>query len=104
MKKNRKGLFIFISIFLLILFAGSVFNSLQPKQEKIAYSSVIAHFESGQVKDYTLNFGSGALSVELRDASKFTYIVPDVNLFEKQVEPIVTGYNAVNTYKIERNV
>jgi cell division protease FtsH len=90
MKKNKKWFLLLIPILMLTAFAVM---ALQPKQDPPLYSDVVGYFESGQVSRYTLNIQSGALTAVLRDDSKLTYTVPDIDLFVRQVEPIVTAYN-----------
>lgn len=94
MKKNKKWLLSLIPACIVIVVI--VIFALQPKQKVPLYSDVIGYFESGQVSKYALNINSGELSAELRDGSKLTYTVPDLDLFVRQVEPLVTAYNNAN--------
>jgi cell division protease FtsH len=92
MKNIKKSLLLLIPA-VCVLIAVIVIIALQPKPTVPLYSEVIGYFESGQVSKYTLNMNSGALDAELRDGSKLTYVVPDIDLFVRQAEPLVTDYN-----------
>ena len=71
------------------------------------YSDYIAYFELGQVKEYSLDLGSGNVEILLKEQYRqdvnrdnqinerdvLTYTVPDVGLFLNTVDPIVQEQN-----------
>lgn len=94
MKNNRKWLLSLIPI-LAVVIAVTVMV-LQPKPEIPLYSDVLGYFESGQVTRYSLNIHTGELSASLGDGTTLTYTVPDVDLFVREIEPLVTAYNTAH--------
>ncbi len=91
MRNNRKWILPLIPFLAVIAIIAALL--LQPKADIPMYSEVMGYFESGQVKEYTLNINTGELAAELRDGNRLTYIVPDIELFVRQVEPLVSEYN-----------
>ncbi|MEL4105347.1 ATP-dependent zinc metalloprotease FtsH [Oscillospiraceae bacterium WX1] len=90
---NKKRLVLILSAVILTASACLAIFLMQPKKASLLYSDVVGYFEAGQVSHYTLNVGSGTLSADLRGGGTVTYTVADVDLFIKQIEPLVTTYN-----------
>ncbi len=77
------------------------------KQAQMQYSEYIAYFEQDKVAEFSLDLGSGALKLALRDDYRtdvngdkkvdekdvLTYTVPDVGLFVNVVTPLVDEVN-----------
>lgn len=102
-KKNR-GLVLYIVILVLLLFGFYwIFRLYQEAQTpKIVYSDVISYFDNYQVKEYTLDLGTGELrliDVEGKSSNELPiiYKVPNVTVFLSDIQ---TGDNH---YRIEYN-
>ncbi|MDD2417421.1 MAG: ATP-dependent zinc metalloprotease FtsH [Oscillospiraceae bacterium] len=75
--------------------------------EKTIYSDIVSYFEGDKVEKYSLDLGSGALAINLRepfrkdlnkdgkidDKDLVKYTVPDVNLFLQDIREIVNANN-----------
>lgn len=94
-KKNMRGIAIYVVLIIIGILALSLFNQ-QPSEKKMRYSTVVEYFEKNNVKDFTLDLGSGETVITLRDNTKVKYTVPSVEVFLKTVEPIVEEYNEKN--------
>ena len=94
MQNNRKWLLSLIPA--VVVIAIIIVMTLQPRPAIPLYSDVMGYFESGQVQKYALNIQTGELSAELRDGNRLTYTVPDIDLFVRQVEPLVAAYNTAH--------
>ncbi|CDZ23826.1 ATP-dependent zinc metalloprotease FtsH 1 [[Clostridium] cellulosi] len=94
-KKNMRGIAIYIILIIIGILALSLFNQ-QPAEKKLRYSTIVEYFETNNVKDFTLDLGSGETVITLRDNTKVRYTVPSVEVFLKTVEPIVEQYNEKN--------
>ena len=67
-------------LFLAYLRSVCLIRSRQVKKTK--YSTIISYFENNEVKDYSLDFGSGDLVLTLRDSeTQIKYTVPSVDVF-----------------------
>ncbi len=95
MGKNR-GLLTYVIIALLFIIAIWVLMpSLASNQHATKYSDIMAHFDSFEVTEYTLDLGSGELKYKLTDDPKtHTYEVPNVSLFLQDTENYREQYNA----------
>ncbi|MBR5722691.1 MAG: ATP-dependent zinc metalloprotease FtsH, partial [Oscillospiraceae bacterium] len=95
MGKNR-GLLTYVIIALLFIIAIWVLMpSLASNQHATKYSDIMAHFDSFEVTEYTLDLGSGELKYKLTDDPKtHTYEVPNVSLFLQDTEKYREQYNA----------
>lgn len=90
-----RGIAIYVVLIIIGILALSLFNQ-QPSEKKMRYSTVVEYFEKNNVKDFTLDLGSGETVITLRDNTKVKYTVPSVEVFLKTVEPIVEEYNEKN--------
>lgn len=93
MGKNIRGIGLYAVILVLLLAGISYFGIYSPQSKVIKYSEVIGYFEKDQVRDYSLDFGSNQLTMNLVNKTQVSYKVPDVLLFVKTVQPYVDSYN-----------
>jgi len=75
---------------LIFLYSGS------GSTEKLEYYQVIELFDKGEVSEYELNIGTGALTYTLNDSSKGRYSVPNVSMFINDIHEDVVEYNREN--------
>ena len=75
---------------LILVYSGSESN------EKLEYYQVIELFDKGEVSEYELNIGTGALTYTLKDSSTGRYSVPNVNMFVNDIHEDVVEYNRAN--------
>jgi cell division protease FtsH len=64
--------------------------------EKLEYYQVIELFDKGQISEYELNIGSGALTYTLNDGTKGKYSVPNVSMFVSDIHETVVEFNRAN--------
>ena len=67
------------------------------------YSEIIQYFDDYNVKEYTLDLGSGELKMVLKDGEKITYDVPNVSLFLQDTEDYRQEYNARNQTPLKQD-
>jgi cell division protease FtsH len=97
-KKNMRGIAIYVAIIVIVILGLSLFSNSQPATKKIKYSAVIGYFQTNDVKDYTLDLGSGDLVLTLKDSKdQIKYTVPNIDIFISTVQPIVDNYNIKNS-------
>ncbi len=82
----------------MVLILG-MYSQGTPKKTKLQYYEVVEMFNNGQVVEYELNIGSGALVYSLADGTSAKYTVPNVSLFIEDIHEGVTEYNRSNPDK-----
>ncbi len=94
-KKTIRNLIIYLGIPILLLIIVAAFFTMKPKEEHTT-SEIIYLFKENKVKEYTLDFGSGELTIIKTDDSKISTEVASISLFIEAIEPYVEDYNAKN--------
>lgn len=91
-KKTLRNLAIYlgIPIVLIIIFASIYMNRGQPTMKT---SEVVSYFAQQQVKEYDLDFGTGAMTIKLSDGTEKKYTAPNITLFLDEIKPHVDKYN-----------
>ena len=81
-------------ILLLALVILAVILLPPPAGSTLKYYKVIEYFEKGEVQEYSLDMGTGELTMLLKGESKaVVYKVPNIELFVKDVSTVVKEYN-----------
>ena len=109
-KPSTKGLGIYLALLLVFMLMATTLFSQSGGGTHLKYSTVIGYFENEQVSDFTLNLGSGNMSMRVEINGKktdLTYRVPNVNYFLDSIEDDIQRYNENNpgakmTYDLER--
>ena len=67
-------------------------------QPSVHYSEIVGYFEDQKVERYSLDFGSGRLTMQLNDPEGLIvqYDVPSIELFLDEISPYVEQYNEAN--------
>ena len=94
-KKTVRNLLIYLGIPIVLIIVVSLVLSMQPKQE-YSTSEIIYLFQDQKVKEYTLDFGSGDLSITKTNGKKIETNVASVTLFLESVDKYVDEYNEKN--------
>ncbi|WP_416200901.1 MAG: ATP-dependent zinc metalloprotease FtsH [Thermocaproicibacter melissae] len=91
-KKTLKniGLFIGIPVLLMILL---VMVLSKPTEATHKYSEILYYFEDQKVTGYTLDWGSGDMTITLNDNTQINYVAPNVPQLVKDITPYVEAYN-----------
>jgi cell division protease FtsH len=91
-KKTLKniGLFIGIPVLLMILL---VMVLSKPTEATHKYSEILYYFADQKVTGYTLDWGSGDMTITLNDNTQINYVAPNVPQLVKDITPYVEAYN-----------
>lgn len=87
------GLFIGIPVLLMILL---VMMFQKPAEAAHKYSEVFYYFVDMKVTDYTLDWGSGDMSITLKGGTQINYVAPNVQQMVDDISPYVMKYNDAN--------
>ena len=93
-KRTIRNLIIYLGIpIVMIIIIASIYNN-RP-QETHKYSEIIGYFHNQKVTAYTLDLGTGDMSITLNDdkKTKISYTVPSVQLFVLDIKDDVAQYN-----------
>jgi cell division protease FtsH len=93
-----RGIGAYIAIFVLLVLSLVLISQNQPQQKKTEYSKIMSYFETNDVSSFSLDLGSGQLTLKLKsDTSKtIKYTVPDIQLFTDRIDKLVYDYNTAN--------
>lgn len=92
--KKGKGIGAYILVTVLLILVATFFiRSLRNNEPDREYSEVMSYFDDYEVKEYSLDLGSGQLKMILQDDRKITYEVPNVSLFLDDIEEYRIEYN-----------
>ncbi len=89
----------------LLLIAALVFllPNLKGNVKTPEYSEIIQHFDDYDVKEYTLDLGSGELEMVLQNDEKIAYEVPNVQIFLEDTQYYREKYNARNEVPLKED-
>ncbi len=94
---NKWGNLLYIIVPVLLIIAIASFMGTQNKEEAPKYYQIVEQFRSGEVGEFSLNLSSGALEYIIKGEEKVSkYVVPNVDIFLKDVHEYITEYNLAN--------
>ena len=90
--KRSKGILIYFCVFLLLMsLASALFMNSAEEDNTPDYNTVIGYFYDDRVTEYTLDFGTGELSLKLKDqTAPVNYKVPNISVFINDTHEYVT--------------
>lgn len=95
-KKNRGiGAYLLVAA-LLVLGLIFMLPNMGGNSSDAEYSEVLSYFDEYEVKEYTLDLGSGELVLVLEDDKRLLYEVPNVSLFVDDIADYREEYNNKN--------
>ena len=95
-KPSPRGLGIYVALLLGLMLMGTMLFSEQSQPNPIKYSTIINYFEEDQVKAFSINLGSGEMTMTISENGadrELNYRVPHVGLFLEEIDDDVTRYN-----------
>lgn len=91
-KKKWKTLAIYLAIPIIAILAITFFFNMRPV-EQYSYSEIVYYFEDEQVKEFSVNAGSGDLRMVLQDGKRINTKIASVSLFYEDVKEYIDKYN-----------
>ncbi len=96
--KRLRNLLLYIGIPVVVLFIIIfLFGNRAPEGAAYKYSDILNFFETGQVREYSLNLGTGEMTLKLEDEkgaySTVGYVMPSVDLFYRNAGDYIQAYN-----------
>lgn len=102
-KKKTRNLLFYLGIpIVVILLVAFLFNT-QQHEKPVKTSQLVGYFEKGQVQDYQLNYGTGAIKITLNDKKKTVVngTIADPEEFRADIKPYLSK-NKGMTYDLVR--
>lgn len=93
---SRWGNLLYILVAVGFVFALALMVGQQTEKKETKYYEIVEQFRTGDVKEYTLNLGSGVMVYKLEDGVEHKYVIPNVEIFLNDVHNYVTEYNLEN--------
>ncbi|WP_207646821.1 ATP-dependent zinc metalloprotease FtsH [Angelakisella massiliensis] len=91
---SKKSLFIYLAIIVVLMIVATQVYSVSNTPETTPYNEILSYFQNDQVKEYTLDYGTGELTIKLRDNNKEVYyMVPNLTVFYNDTHEMVKEYN-----------
>ena len=91
---SKKSLFIYLAIIVVLMIVATQVYSVSNTPETTPYNEILSYFQNDQVKEYTLDYGTGELTIKLRDNNKeIYYMVPNLTVFYNDTHEMVKEYN-----------
>ena len=91
-KKMVRNLLFYIGVpILIIVFILTLFGNRAQKSE--VYSDIVSYFKNQQVTEYSMNLGTGQMTLVLDDNTEITYTAPNVLWLREDIKPYVEEYN-----------
>ena len=101
-KKVIRNLILYLGIPIIFLLIVGVIFSNQPKEE-YPTSDIVYLFKDNKVNEYTLDFGSGKLTLKLNEKyngkTEIETYVASIGMFVNSIDEYVDSYNEKNTDK-----
>lgn len=95
-KKNRGiGAYLIVAV-LLVLALIFIMQGLGGSSSSAKYSEMLSYFDEYEVKEYTLDLGDGEMKLVLKDDTRLSYDVPNVQLFVNDIKDYRDEYNKRN--------
>ncbi len=102
--KKSRGILIYFAVFLVLMSIASLVFNQTPQEERPAYNTIIDYFYDDKVSEYTLDYGTGMLTLTLKDSEEpITYKVPNLTVFINDTHEYVKEKNAENPGTIVQN-
>ena len=93
--KRSRGIVAYLLVAVLLIFlAAWMLPRLNDKKPEYTYSEIMLYFDNLQVKEYTLDLGTGKLKMTLEDEKTIEYTVPNVAIFREETANYRLDYNA----------
>ena len=98
-KNKIRNLLFYIGIPILIILVLTIVYGSQPRETKTTYE-LVEYFQKGEVADYEINYGTGAINITLNDKEKTEVRgeLADITEFLDTVEPYVDEAKEPVTY------
>lgn len=94
---NKKGLLIYLAVLIVIMVVATQVFTMNNTTKPTEYNKIIGYFEAGQVSEYSLDFGTGKLTMKLKGQEKEElYQVPYLPLFLDDTHELIQKYNEAN--------
>ena len=94
-KKSLRNLILVIAIpaFLFILLTA-LFGSTATPSKSYNFSDIINYFQSEKVTEYSLDFGTGEMSIKVQgESDAISFVAPNSQYMQERLDPYVEKYN-----------
>ena len=105
MSNKWKGIISYASIGLAVILATVLFSNMKtPEVTPLKYYEILNYFDSGNVASYTLDLGTGEMTMKPADSKdEITYTVPNVSVFLDDIRSIEERHPEWSATKMQQD-
>ena len=94
-KKSLRNLILVIAIpVMLLILLAALFGGMETPPKTYTFSDVIGFFADQKVTEYSLDFGTGEMSIKVNGTdSPVSFMAPDSQYMQERLDPYVEQYN-----------
>ena len=91
-RKIPKNIIIFLIIPVLIILISSIIGSMMSQKTR-NYSEIVNRFKNHEVKEFTMNLGSGDMHIKLKNNEEIRFTAPSAGLMYKDIKEYIDSYD-----------
>ncbi len=94
-KKSLRNLILAIAIpVVLFILLAALFGSTTVPAKSYNFSDIVSYFENGKVTEYSLDFGTGEMSIKVQgENDTVSFVAPNSQYMQERLDPYVEKYN-----------
>lgn len=94
-KKSIRNLILIIAIpVTLMILLTALFGGTAAPSKSYNFSDILNYFEQGKVEEYSLDFGTGEMTVKVQgETDAISFVAPNSQYMQEQLDPYVEKYN-----------
>ena len=91
-RKIPKNIIIFLIIPVVIILIASIISSMMSQKTR-NYSEIVNRFKNHEVKEFTMNLGSGDMNIKLKNNEDIRFTAPSAGLMYKDIKEYIDSYD-----------
>ena len=91
-RKIPKNIIIFLIIPVVIILIASIISSMMSQKTR-NYSEIVNRFKNHEVKEFTMNLGSGDMHIKLKNNEEIRFTAPSAGLMYKDIKEYIDSYD-----------
>ena len=94
-RKISKNIIIFLIIPVIIILMASIISNIMSQKTR-NYSEIVNKFKNHEVKEFSMNLGSGDMKIKLKNNEFICFTAPSAGLMYKDIKEYIDSYDKAN--------
>ena len=94
-RKISKNIIIFLIIPVIIILIASIISNMMSQKTR-NYSEILNKFKNHEVKEFSMNLGSGDMKIKLKNNEFIYFTAPSAGLMYKDIKEYIDSYDKAN--------